>query len=119
MKISRLSFLILFFIIDCSRSTLIIPSILDSPKAQRNICRDTRIEKENIKLMESNPENNDLTPYVKCVNDAILKVSMAELKLSSKEDCPLQFLRNKKIPYYKCKTNNYGNYNITNIMKLL
>lgn len=119
MKTNRLSFLILFCIINYSRNTLIVPSILDSPKAEKNICRDTRIEKENIKLIESNPENHELTPYINCVNDAILKISMAELKLSSNEICPLQFLRNRKIPYHECNTNNFGNYNITKIMKLL
>lgn len=119
MQNSQLSYFVLFCFFTCSKSLIIVPSILDIPKAEKNICKDSRIEAENLKLINSNPDNIELTPYIKCVNNAILKVSTAELKLSTEKLCPLQFLRNKKTPYFDCSTNNFGNYNVTEIMKLL
>lgn len=119
MQTTIYSYFIYFLITSCIKGLIIVPSILDIPKAEKNICQDSRLEAENFKLVKSNPENEELTPYINCVNNAILKVSNAELKLSKDEECPLQFLRNKKTPYFKCNSDNFGNYNITKIMKLL
>ncbi|CAF0710955.1 unnamed protein product [Brachionus calyciflorus] len=114
---------ILILIVTCCialvESTFIVPSILEPPKANRIICRDSRIEQQNANIIQNELQNQEQTPYINCVNNAILKISFANLQISTQSSCPLQFLREKDTSYFTCDTNNFANSNVTNVIKLL
>lgn len=77
------------------------------------ICRDARTEGLNRN------GNNEPRPYLSCVNDAIIKITSATLRMSTAKTCPLQFVNRPNNQNPTCQTNNFANSDVTNELKTL
>ncbi|CAF1047792.1 unnamed protein product [Brachionus calyciflorus] len=95
-----------------THGTMIVPSILDDSKPViKSICMDPTLERNN------NQPDQEIQPYLNCVNQAILKISSASLMTSNSTICPNQFPNNLRGP--SCSSKNFGNSDVTNLFKIL
>jgi len=111
------------FILSCllayTTAFFLSPAILDPRAAELIICRNHELDPADTPdlNLESNPRLSD---YLRCANEATLKIQHARLVLGNRDRCPLQFIdpfefREDLI----CPSGLFSNQEITEDMKLL
>lgn len=82
----RTNSVFIFLMISSVNSFFLKPSIYDLPPANKIICNNYKIDESTM------PVTSSSMPYLECANEGLLRIDKAELILSKRKMCPLNYI---------------------------
>ena len=107
-----LTCLVISSLLAFSSCFFIKPSIYSYPPANKLVCQNYATDLANAAYSSSKP-----IPYLKCADEAILKITTAFLVTTTPEKCPLQYTYKNEVE--TCEYGSLINNDVTSSLKQL